>query len=123
MAVRTHKAAPEPSPSASVDAIARDIADHAAGATYDELRAEEEAIRRRLDTWLSSYRAAVATDRQQAAFAPPPLTVTEAATALSVSKDTIYTLIRSGQLRKVAGLDQVIRVPRAEIDRFLGETG
>ena len=106
----------------AIDAIARDIATQQAGATWEELRAQEEAVRRQMDTYWAAYMAAVAAERQQAAFAPPPLTVTDAATALAVSKDTIYTLIRSGQLRKVAGLDSVLRIPRAEIDRFLGET-
>ena len=103
----------------SIDAIARDIAAQQAGATWEVLRAQEEQVRRQMDTYWSAYTAAIAAERQQAAFAPPPLSVAETAKALHCSRDTVYELIRSKQLRPVAGLGNLIRISRAEIERFL----
>ena len=48
----------------------------------------------------------------------PSLRPSAAAVLMDVSRSTVYELVRTGQLRRVAGL-RVIRIARVEIDRFL----
>ncbi len=48
------------------------------------------------------------------------LTVDQAATALNVSRSTIYRLINDGTLHPVYARSAV-RIPRSEIDRFIDD--
>ncbi len=103
----------------TLDAIARDIAEAQAGATWEHLRAQEEVLRRQMDTYWAAYCAAVASERQQASFAPPPLTTKQAAAALNLSEYAVRELIRTRRLRKLEDIGNHVLIPRSEIDRLL----
>ncbi len=100
------------------DRTARAIADHLAGASYDDLLARCEAAHRATLAWMTAYAAALADPRHQDAIAPP-FTVKEAATALAIGESSLRELIRTGQIKTVAGIGDVIRVSRAEVQRRL----
>jgi len=53
------------------------------------------------------------------------LTVAETAAALRCSPATVKRVIRAGRLRAVEVSDRVVRVPKAEFERFvrIGNTG
>jgi len=109
--------------SASPDTIARDIASHVAGATYEDLINDIDAAHRALEFWMSAYQTALTSTHHQAALAPPPLSAKEAAIALSVSRTKVDELLRAGVLTRVPSLDQhgVIRIARAQIDTLINE--
>lgn len=52
---------------------------------------------------------------------PLALTVCQVADLLGVSKNTAYTLVRSGQLRSVR-VGRQIRVPRSALENYLNGT-
>ena len=56
--------------------------------------------------------------------APEPLvyTVAEAAFALGVQSQTVYRMVRDGQIASVR-LRDAIRIPKAEVERILAGTG
>lgn len=54
--------------------------------------------------------------------APDVLTVPEVARVLRIHQDTAYDLVRSGALYG-ARIGHVLRVPRAEVERFLDRPG
>lgn len=49
------------------------------------------------------------------------LTVTAAASALGVSKSTMFTLLREGKIRSVKLGPQIRRIPRSEIEAYLAK--
>jgi excisionase family DNA binding protein len=49
---------------------------------------------------------------------PQAVSITEAATALSCSRSTIYRLLDAGHLRRVK-VGRLSRIPTAELDAFL----
>ncbi len=102
----------------SADAIARDLADSFAGADYAELAARCEAAHRALEGWHAAYQIALADPRHQLALSPP-YTVGQTAVALAIGESSVRELIRTGQIKTVAGIGDVIRISQAEIHRRL----
>lgn len=101
----------------SPDAYARDLADNAAGASFDFLQATLHVTSARLDVWIDTYRAALA--QPQPVTTEPPLTVPEAAERLRCGTTKVRELVRTGKLQKIEALPGKTLITAASVDHVL----